>query len=152
VTAVHSCTKKSKKSKQIFCIPVVSTNFCGIQWNCVQNEREMCGVGSWSAFLALLDLVLGEITTLMLSILNTPFAAFCTAVAPVGVTMGSIFSLIPVKKPFVDRSFVEEASSRPYHATVLTALRASPINGTDEMNEFADQAIFLLGLGWPVGC
>jgi hypothetical protein len=64
-----------------------------------------------------------------------------------------IFSLIPVKKPFVDRSFVEEASPSPYHATVLTALRASPINGTDEMNELADQAIFfLLGLGWPVGC
>jgi hypothetical protein len=61
-------------------------------------------------------------------------------VKPVGIAMDSLFSLVPVKKLFVGKSFVKEVQPDLVHKDVLIALSAKyPKNST---NQLANHAIF----------
>jgi hypothetical protein len=65
-------------------------------------------------------------------------------VQPITTTIGSVFGLIPVKKVFVDKDFVNAGNAASLrHKTILAALRQKPVPG--KWQRLSDSVIFYLG-------
>jgi DNA transposase THAP9 len=66
-------------------------------------------------------------------------------VEPVGVSLGSLFSLVPVKKPFFDEDFADLAYDDPMQRRIMLAM-GTPTGQLEALTEFA---VYYIG-GWVV--
>jgi hypothetical protein len=66
-------------------------------------------------------------------------------VQPIATTTGSVYGLIPVKKGFVDKDFVNaENADSLRHKTILAALRQKPVAG--KWQRLSESVIFFISV------